>query len=101
MLRRNLPHVPYYYTNYYICVGILIDERLHRFVANSHLWQIHDLPLIFVIKLLPKPAADQEPTSPTNFHPIALTSCVGKIFIMGGLQRNDFLWQHASSAWCT
>ena len=51
-------------------------------MANSHLWQIKDLPLIFVIKLLPKPAADQEPISPTNFHPFALTSCVGKILIL-------------------
>ena len=33
-----------------------------------------------VIRLLPKPAAAQDSLSPSNFRPIALTSCVGKIF---------------------
>ena len=46
-------------------------------------WEENTVPnawKVAVIKLLPKPAADQEPTSPANFRPIALTSCVGKIF---------------------
>ena len=37
---------------------------------------------IAVIKLLPKAAAELDPLNPANFRPIALTSCVGKIFTM-------------------
>ena len=35
---------------------------------------------IAVIKLLPKPSATDDPSNPSNFRPIALTSCIGKIF---------------------
>lgn len=33
-----------------------------------------------VIKLIPKVAAEEEPHTPANFRPIALTSCVGKLY---------------------
>ena len=32
------------------------------------------------IKLIPKSSAVDEPSSPSNFRPIALTSCIGKLF---------------------
>ena len=32
------------------------------------------------VKLIGKPAAKDNPTSPTNFRPIALTPCIGKLF---------------------
>ena len=32
------------------------------------------------VKLIGKAAAEQDPSSPTNFRPIALTPCVGKLF---------------------
>ena len=32
------------------------------------------------VKLIGKPAAEQDPTLPSNFRPIALTSCIGKLF---------------------
>ena len=32
------------------------------------------------VKLIGKPAASDDPTSPSNFRPIALTPCVGKLF---------------------
>ena len=43
-----------------------------------------------VIKLLGKPAAQQDPSSPSNFRPIALTSCLGKVYTSILKQR----WQH-------
>ena len=33
-----------------------------------------------VIPLIPKSTASQDPHLPSNFRPIALTSCVGKMF---------------------
>ena len=33
-----------------------------------------------MIKLIPKEGAKINPAEPSNFHPIALTSCVGKVF---------------------
>ena len=33
-----------------------------------------------VIRLIPKPKAASNPSNPKNFRPIALTSCVGKVF---------------------
>ena len=32
------------------------------------------------VKLIGKPAAEHDPTLPSNFRPIALTSCIGKLF---------------------
>ena len=43
-----------------------------------------------VIQLLGKPAAQQDPSSPSNFRPIALTSCLGKVYTSILKQR----WQH-------
>ena len=42
-----------------------------------------------VIRLIPKAAASEDPLSPSNFHPIALTSCVGKLFT--SLLKNRWL----------
>ena len=39
-----------------------------------HMWQMA------VIKLISKPAAKSDSDNPTNFRPIALTSCIGKLF---------------------
>ena len=41
------------------------------------------------VKLLGKPAAENDPTLPSNFRPIALTSCVGKLFTT--IVRNRWL----------
>ena len=41
------------------------------------------------IKLIEKPSAMDEPTSPSNFHPIAVTSCIGKLFT--AILRNRWL----------
>ena len=43
-----------------------------------------------VIQILGKSAADKDPSSPSNFRPIALTSCVGKVYT-SILKRR---WQH-------
>ena len=46
-------------------------------------WQTAVVPRAWkaaVITLIPKTSAADDPTRPTNFRPIALTSCVGKIF---------------------
>ena len=48
------------------------------------------------IKLVPKPAAAQEPTSPSNFRPIALTSCVSKIFPASMARVHAPQWLHES-----
>ena len=42
-----------------------------------------------MIRLIPKVAASEDPLSPSNFHPIALTSCVGKLFT--SLLKNRWL----------
>ena len=62
-----------------------LPECLHTALLNIYTacWEESTVPpawKVAVIKLLPKPAAAQDPTSPANFRPIALTSCVGKIF---------------------
>lgn len=43
-----------------------------------------------VIQLLGKSAADKDPSCPSNFSPIALTFCVGKVYTSILKQR----WQH-------
>ena len=46
-------------------------------------WDLQTVPLAWkqgVIRLIPKEAATDNPTEPSNFRPIALTSCVGKVF---------------------
>ena len=49
-----------------------------------HQWKVG------VIQLLGKPAAVNNPSCPSNFRPIALTSCVGKVYTSILKQR----WQH-------
>ena len=49
---------------------------------NSY-WREHRVPGLWkqrVVHLIPKAAAAENPHSPANFHPIALTSCVGKLY---------------------
>ena len=41
------------------------------------------------VKLIAKSSAEADPSSPTNFRPIALTSCVGKLF--STILRNRWL----------
>ena len=46
-------------------------------------WQSQAVPLAWkqgVIKLIPKQSAADNPAEPSNFRPIALTSCMGKVF---------------------
>ena len=46
-------------------------------------WDLQTVPLAWkqaVIKLIPKERAKSNPAEPSNFCPIALTSCVGKVF---------------------
>lgn len=51
-----------------------------------------------VIKLISKPAASSDPSNPSNFRPIALTSCMGKVFtsvlkhrLLDYATRNNYL----------
>ena len=47
-------------------------------------WKLGEVPSGWkcaVIKLIPKTDASNDPANPSNFRPIALTSCVGKFFI--------------------
>ena len=46
-------------------------------------WKLHAVPSAWkkgVIRLIPKAGAVDDPHQPNNFRPIALTSCVGKMF---------------------
>ena len=46
-------------------------------------WRLQTVPSLWkkgVIRLIPKAAASAEPHLPSNYRPIALTSCVGKLF---------------------
>ena len=46
-------------------------------------WATSSIPQTWkdgVIRLIPKEAAKEKPTEPGNFRPIALTSCIGKVF---------------------
>lgn len=46
-------------------------------------WDSQTVPMAWkqgVIRLIPKGSATDSPNEPSNFRPIALTSCVGKIF---------------------
>ena len=46
-------------------------------------WREHRVPGLWeqgVVCLIPKAAAAENPHSPANFRPIALTSCVGKLY---------------------
>ena len=46
-------------------------------------WESQTIPLAWkqgVIRLIPKQTASDNPAEPGNFRPIALTSCVGKVF---------------------
>ena len=46
-------------------------------------WQEGTIPIGWkqgVIRLIPKAAATESPQEPSNFRPIAMTSCVGKLF---------------------
>ena len=56
-------------------------------------WTTRCLPSqwkVGIIQLLGKPAAQQDPSLPSNFRPIALTSCLGKVYTSILKQR----WQH-------
>ena len=55
-------------------------------------WDSAAVPLAWkqgVISLIPKEAATSNPSEPSNFRPIALTSCVGKVFT--SILRNRWL----------
>ena len=55
-------------------------------------WQQGNVPRGWkqgVIHLIPKATAQEDPLSPSNFRPIALTSCVGKLFT--SLLKNRWL----------
>lgn len=46
-------------------------------------WETGSVPQAWrdgVIRLIPKEAAKDDPTEPGHFRPIALTSCIGKVF---------------------
>jgi hypothetical protein len=46
-------------------------------------WRLHTVPSLWkkgVIRLIPKAAASDAPHLPSNYRPIALTSCIGKLF---------------------
>ena len=46
-------------------------------------WDTQTIPHVWkqgVIRLIPKASAKENPCEPSNFRPIALTSCVGKLF---------------------
>jgi hypothetical protein len=46
-------------------------------------WERHIVPTSWkeaVVRLIPKPTAVATPGNPANFRPIALTSCIGKVF---------------------
>lgn len=49
------------------------------------------------IKLVGKSSAVEDPTTPANFHPIALTSCVGKLFTT--ILKNRWLNYMTSNAY--
>ena len=56
-------------------------------------WQCGEVPSGWkrgVIRLVPKAAAREAPDEPSNFRPIALTSCVGKLFT--SLLKNRWLF---------
>ena len=49
----------------------------------NHSWHTYDVPPAWKrasITLIPKGKAQEDPTNPANFRPIALTSCIGKLF---------------------
>ena len=55
-------------------------------------WRLQSVPSLWnmgVIRLIPKSAASQDPHLPSDFRPIALTSCVGKLFTT--LMKNRWL----------
>ena len=58
----------------------LFPALLHLYNTCLMKSQVPALWKAAVIKLIPKPKADFNSADPTNFRPIALTSCVGKIF---------------------
>ena len=50
-------------------------------------WQQANVPTEWrqgVIRLIPKAAAKNDPDLPSNFHPVALTSCVGSCLHLAG-----------------
>ena len=58
---------------------------LHRALGDlfNMCWRLGKVPIGWkqgVIRLIPKAAAKEDPATPSNFRPIALTSCVGKLF---------------------
>jgi hypothetical protein len=73
---------PLDHTSYHIlkkCPSLL-PSLLHLF---NICWRTATIPIQWktgVILLLGKPAAKEDASSPNNFRPIALTSCIGKIY---------------------
>ena len=58
----------------------LMPALLHLF---NHCWSTQTVPKAWkvgVIHLLGKKKAEEDPSQPSHFRPIALTSCVGKVF---------------------
>ena len=58
----------------------LMPALLHIF---NTCWAVQRVPeawKVGVIRLLGKKKAEDDPSKPTNFRPIALTSCIGKVF---------------------
>ena len=76
----------------------LIPTLLHIF--NS-CWSVKRVPAawkIGVLRLLGKKKAEKDPSNPKNFRPIALTSCIGKVFTsllkqrwMAYMRTNNYL----------
>ena len=58
----------------------LLSALLHIF---NTCWSVKEVPLAWkvgVLRLLGKKKAEEDPSNPKNFRPIALTSCIGKVF---------------------
>ena len=58
----------------------LMSSLLHLF---NTCWAVKEVPAAWkvgVLRLLGKKKAEEDPKSPKNFRPIALTSCIGKLF---------------------
>ena len=58
----------------------LIPALLHIFNSCWKLQRVPDAWKVGVIRLLGKKKAEDDPSKPNNFRPIALTSCIGKVF---------------------
>ena len=58
----------------------LIPALLHIFNSCWGLQRVPEAWKVGVIRLLGKKKAEDDPSKPNNFRPIALTSCIGKVF---------------------